>query len=202
MLPGLTSVPSAPNAVARWLAQVVAGPSAERGVATFVAAIFALIATGTTAATLTLASGDVNFEAVGDVVEGSISRVSGTLEVRGSVIARSENSVTVSSVQVPVRLYGEGPGLSFDAADPERLVIAYHDDGFYNPDVPYTVQMLTGNGDGQLDPWETALITIDLSQAELSGAEGFTLELSAPVGGRVIVQRRLPAILQPVMSLY
>jgi hypothetical protein len=39
-------------------------------------------------------------------------------------------------------------------------------------------------------------------QPALTPGARFTLELSAPVGGTVIVSRRLPAIFQPVMSLY
>jgi hypothetical protein len=174
----------------------------ERGIATITAGFLALFATATTAATLTVASGDMNFDALGDVVESSVSRVSGTLEVRGSIIARSEDGASVSTIHVPIRLYGEGPAVSFDPAGPQRLAIAYYDATGYNPDVPYTAQIVTGNGDALLDPWETALLTIDLTSANLRGGEAFTLELSAPVGGAVIIQRRLPAILQSVISLY
>ena len=175
---------------------------AERGLATIAAAFIALFATATTAATLTVANGDVNFDALEDMVESSISRVSATMEVRGSVIARSEDAASVSTLQVPLRLYGDGGPVSFDPAVPEQVVIAYYDSDAYIPDVAYTVEILTGNGDGLLDAWETAVIAIELPAGQLVGGERFTLELSAPVGGAVIVQRTLPPILQPVVSLY
>jgi archaellin len=180
----------------------LAGAHAERGVATFAVAMLAMVATGTTAATLTIAGGDINFDNVEAVIGSSVARVSGTLEVRGSIIARSEDGVSASTVQVPLRLYGEATGITFDPADPERLVIAYYDGSDYNPDVPHAVQMLTGNGDAVLDPWETALITIELTGFDLHGAERFTLELSSPVGGTLILERTLPPILQDVMPLY
>jgi len=179
-----------------------AGAKAERGVATFVAAMLALAATGTTAATLTIATGDINFDGVEAAIESSVSRVSGTLEVRGSIIARSGDGASVSTVQLPIRLYGEATPVTFDPAHPERLVIAYYDSGVYNPDVPYAVQMLTGNGDAVLHPWETALVTIDLTGFDLHGAERFTLELSSSAGGTLILERTLPPILQDVMPLY
>jgi hypothetical protein len=161
-----------------------------------------LFATATTAATLTVANGDVDLEALENMVESSISRVGATLEVRGSVIARSDDGSTVRTLQLPVRLYGDGGPVTFDALDSERLTISYYDPDTYIPDIPYSVELLTGNGDGVLDAWETAVITVELPPGELAGGERFTLELAAPVGGAVIVQRTLPSILQAIVSLY
>ena len=170
--------------------------------ASLVVALMALLATGTTAATLTLASGDANLDALHAVLESSVNRVSGTLELRGSVIGRSEDGETLSRLQLPVRFFGEGPSVTFGDGDVDRPVIAFYTDTAYAPDISYTVEPLAGDVDSLLEPGETVLIAIDLTGHRLSAGERFTLEVSAPVGGTLIVQRRLPAILQPVMSLH
>jgi hypothetical protein len=178
------------------------GANAERGVASFVAAMIALAVTGTTAAAITVAAEDINFDGLEAMVDSGIARASGTLETRGSIIARTDDGSSVSAVQLPLRLYGDGNAVTLAPADPDRLVIAYHDSDTYNPDVPYAVESLTGNDDSVLDPWETVLVTIDVSGFDLTGGERFTLELSSAAGGTLILQRTLPPILQDVMSLY
>lgn len=176
--------------------------ASERGFATVAVALAAFLATATTAATLTIADGSLNFEGLEDMVESSVRRAGATLEVRGSIVARAEDGASVTRLQVPLRLYGAGGPVSFHTAVPERLLIAYHDADSYVPDIAYSVEILTGNGDSVLDAWETAVLTVDLPHGMLLAGERFTLELAAPVGGTVILQRTLPPILQPVMSLY
>jgi hypothetical protein len=178
------------------------GANAERGVASFVAAMIALAVTGTTAAAITVAAEDINFDGLEAMVDSGIARASGTLETRGSIIGRTDDGSSVSAVQLPLRLYGDGNAITLDPADPDRLVIAFYDSDTYNPDVAFTVEPLTGNGDDVLDPWETVLVTIDVSGFDLTDGERFTLELSSAAGGTLILQRTLPPILQDVMSLY
>ena len=195
------------------ISRVISGDArwGEAGQATIAVGLLAFLATASTAATITIASGDVNFDAVQNLVDDSVSRISGTLEVRGSIIARSEDGVTVSSIQIPLRLYGESRPVPFSPDDPEHLVIALHDGEVYIPDVPYSVSMLSGNDDDQLDPWETALVTVDVASLPadpltgetpaLRASDRIALELLSPVGGTLVVERRLPMMLQNVMSL-
>jgi len=193
------------NLVFRVGLRLIRRTNCERGVATVSLALLAFLATASTAATVTIAQGDVNFAALEDLVNDSVNRVGATLEVRGSVIARSDDGVSVDRLQFTVRYYGEGLPVPLDAADPDRLVVAYHDETTYHPDVPYTYEPLSGNSDNILEPGEMALLTIDVSSipgASLEANDRFTLELSAPVGGTVVVSRRIPMGLSSVTSLY
>jgi archaellin len=182
----------------------------EAGLATISLALVAFLATATTAATITIAEGDVNFDALENLVDDSVNRVGATLEVRGSVIARADaGSNAVTKIQLTLRYYGEGMAVPFTPEDDNRLIVAYHDDTLYNPDVAYTATFVSDDGDGLLESGEVVLITVDAEDLGLGPEEPaltpgsrFTLELAAPVGGTVIVSRRLPAIFQPVMSLY
>ena len=168
-------------------------------------AFFAFLATASTAATVTIAQGEVNFAALEDLVDDSVNRVGATLEVRGSVIARSDDGATVDRLQLTLRYYGEGKPVPLSSDDSERLVIAYYDDTAHHPDVSYAFEPLSGNGDSILEPGEMILLMIDIASipnATLEANERFTLELSAPVGGTVIVSRRVPMGLSSVTSLY
>jgi hypothetical protein len=173
---------------------------------TLLTGLIVVLATAGTAGTIAVASDGADFSGLQQLVDTSVQRVSGTLEVRGSIVARSADGGTVSSLDVPVRLYGETDSLSFATDEPERLTIAYYGDTSYYPDIPYKVQFISDNDDDRLDPWETALIHIDFDALGpgfegLRANEQFTLEINAAVGGLVRVQRRLPPILQTVMSL-
>jgi archaellin len=193
------------NLVTRLALRLIRRTTCERGVATVSLALLAFLATASTAATVTIAQGDVNFAAFEDLVNDSVNRVGATLEVRGSVIARSDDGVSVDRLQLTVRYYGEGLPVPLDEVDPNRLVVAYHDDATYHPDAPYTFELLSGNGDTVLEPGEIALLTIDVSRipgASLQANDRFTLELSAPVGGTVVVSRRVPVGIASVTSLY
>jgi hypothetical protein len=193
------------NLVTRLALRLAQSAHCERGVATISLALFAFLATAGTAATITIAEGDVNFAALEDLVNDSVNRVGATLEVRGSVIARSDDGVSVDRLQLTVRYYGEGLPVPLNPTDPDRLVIAYHDETTYHPDVPYTFEPLSGNGDTVLDPSEMALLTIDVSGipgASLKANDRFTIELAAPVGGTLVVSRRVPIGLSSVTSLY
>jgi archaellin len=189
----------------RFLRRIASQSGCERGLATVSLALFAFLATASTAATVTVAQGDVNFAALEELVDDSVNRVGATLEVRGSIIARSDDGATVDRLQLTVRYYGEGKPVPLDAGDPDRLVVAYYDETAYDPDVAYTFESITGNGDDILEPGEMALITIDVESipnAALEANDRFTMELSAPVGGTVIVTRRVPMGLSSVTSLY
>jgi hypothetical protein len=193
------------NLVSTLISRLARTTHGERGLATFSLALLAVLATASTATTVTIAQGDVNFTALEDVVGDSVNRVGATLEVRGSVIARSDDGATVDRIQVPLRYLGEGKPVPLDVADPDRPVIAYYDDATYHPNAPYTYELLSSDGDNLLEPGELALFTIDLSAipgATLQANHRLTLEISAPIGGTVIVSRRVPIGLSAVTSLY
>ena len=156
-------------------------------------------------ASTTISSADVSFDALASTVQSSVNRVSSNVEVRGSVIARSDDASNVDRIELTLGLFGEGAVPLGDGAEGERLTVSYRDDATYIPSVPYTATFISGDGDAILERGELAALTLDLSALPDSGLganERFTLELNAPVGGSVEISRTLPFVLQPVMSLH
>ncbi len=177
----------------------------ERGSVTAAVALVSVLGSAAVFATTTVESGDISFEALAGAVDRGVNRVSANLEVRSSVIARSSDSLTTERVEFTLGVFGQGAVPLGTENAGEQLMISYRDGANYLPAVPYTFSFLGGNGDDILDAGELASISVDLAQVSgvaLRGGERFTLELTAPVGGTVEVSRKMPPILQPVMSLH
>ncbi len=186
--------------------------SAEAGVATASLVMVTVAGTTTAVATVTVASDSFSFDDLDALVHQSVDRIGASLELRGSIIARSDaNGRTLESIQLTLGTFGQGLPVLLDPTAPadQRLEIDYSDATSYVADVPYTVKMIGGNGDASLDPGEIATITIDVSAlpaqngtTPLTGGQRWTLQLIAPIGGTVEISRTLPPILQPLMNLH
>lgn len=174
----------------------------EDGQATAAIAMISIVGGAALVGTTTFTSADEAFDALESAVRSSVDRVSANLEIRGSVIARSDDSRSADRIELTVGVFGDGTvPLTGDA---DRLRISYRDDEIFLPEVPFTAAVLDGDGDDLLERGELAALSIDLEAAGISlrANERFTLELSAPVGGTVEVSRTMPFVLQPVMSLH
>jgi hypothetical protein len=186
--------------------------NAEAGIATLSLVIITVAGTTTAVATATVASSDFSFDDLDALVHQSVDRVGASLEVRGSVIARADAAgAQVETLQLTLGVFGQGNPVSLDPTAPadQRLVLTYTNATTYAVDLPYSAQIIGGNGDDLLDPGEMALLTIDVSAlpaqdggAPLTGGERWTLQLLSPVGGVFEISRTLPPILQPVMDLH
>ena len=74
-------------------------------------------------------------------------------------------------------------------------------------DVAYIATELRGDGDGLLEPGETAEVRIDVSTIAdgtlvIGPSEDWTLQIVAPSGGIVRVSRTIPFALHAVNSLH
>ncbi len=186
----------------------------ESGVATLQLILLSTLGGTTLLATAVLTETEDVLDQFADIVSAGVERVSGNLEVRGSIIATAPDN-EIDTIQFQLGLFGHGSVLLDSAAlDQERLTITYRDASGFAPLLPYEVTFLVGDGDNLLEPGELVLITLHASdirtvapEAELSANSRFTLELLPLellpfVGGIVELGRTLPPILQPVMSLH
>jgi archaellin len=173
-------------------------------------AIICLVGTACVLGTVVITSGEIGADQFEQAFRSSLGRVSGTMEVRGSVIAiASGQPLAVDRIQFVVGTIGEGDPISLDSTlSTSRLIIAYRDSTAFDVDVPYAAAEIVGNGNGLLEPGESALLTIRL--ADIDGGEGapsvgpnsrWTLELQAPVGGTVEITRVMPPQFDRVMQL-
>ena len=173
-------------------------------------ALVCLVGTGLAVGTVAITSGQLGADQLDQVFRASLGRVSGTLEVRGSVIVvASGQPLAVDRIQVIVGTSGAGDPVPLDGTSTTgRLVVSYCDSGAYDADVPYTAVEIVGNGDGLLAPGETAQLTIRLPDVDraigppsIGPNSRWTLELQAPIGGTVDITRTMPPVLDRVMQL-
>ena len=98
------------------------------------------------------------------------------------------------------------PAALDSSADTGRLVVAFAGAAAFDNDVAYTATELRGDGDGLLEPGETAEVRIDVSTIAdgtlvIGPSEDWTLQIGAPSGGIVQVSRTMPFALHAVNSL-
>lgn len=183
----------------------------ENGYISSTIGLVSFLAAASTLAGVIVTTGEFSAKQLEDVFHLGITRSSGSIEVRGSVIATASGApLSVDSIQFSLSTVGRVDGLSLDPlATGDRLIISYSDGSFYAPDVPYGVRFLSGNGDNLLDTGEVAQIVIKASDIKNGDEQHspvvntrWTLELVSPIGGVVDVTRLLPPVLGRVMQLH
>ena len=183
----------------------------DRGQAGTGVAFICFVGAASVLGAVVIAGGELGAQQFEQAFRSSLGRISGTMEVRGSVIAiASGQPLTVDRIQFVVGINGGGDPIALDSTlSASRLVIAYRDRAAFDVDVPYAALEIVGDGNNLLEPGESAQLTIRL--ADIDGGEGpprvgpnsrWTLELQAPVGGMMEITRVMPPGLDPVMQLH
>lgn len=159
-----------------------------------------------------LSSGTSSTQQAKDAIAGGLAQVSGSLQIKGSVIA-TEDAVTpdqIGEILFTVGTVTGGGSVDLTAPGAEgdnTLVIDYRDVATYETDVPWTVEFVGDNNeDTMLDDRELAKITIDLTAVGDTGVvlgpnTTFTVELKPTTGGTVPIQRTTPPSIDAVMDL-
>lgn len=144
-----------------------------------------------------------------EVMQAGLEETLSSIEIAGSVIARS-SSGQISNITIYVKsAVGKNPVDMRDGV----LVISYRDPYNFipniytandtNPDVTgVRVRQLTGDGDTALEYTEIWEIVIGIP--ELSGLrpnDQFSIEIKPAQGSILKVERRLPPVFDPVMDL-
>ena len=145
-----------------------------------------------------------------EVMQAGLEETLSSIEIAGSVIARS-SSGQISNITIYVKsAVGKNPVDMRDGV----LVISYRDPYNFIPNI-YTendiessnvtgvrVRQLTGDGDTALEYTEIWEIVIGIP--ELSGLrpnDQFSIEIKPAQGSILKVERRLPPVFDPVMDL-
>jgi len=155
-----------------------------------------------------IATGEEAAEQLDSVFHAGIAQASGTLVVGGSVIATaSGDPLHVNEIVLTLGTIGQPIPVALDStAETDRLLVAFTSETAFDNDVAYTATELRGDGDGFLEPGETAevrLSVVDIADGtlEIGPTEDWMLQISAPSGGRLEVSRTMPFALQPVNAL-
>jgi archaellin len=156
-----------------------------------------------------IATGEEAAEQLDSAFHAGMAQASGTLIVNGSVIATaSGDPPRVDEIVLTLGTIGRPLPVALDsAAETDRLLIAFTSETAFDNDIAYTATELRGDGDGFLEPGETAEVCLSVAdiadgRLEIGPAEDWTLQISAPSGGRLEVSRTMPFALQPVNALH
>jgi len=184
------------------------GHKDEKGITGLETAII-LIAFVTVAAVFgyaVLSAGIFSAEKGKETVYLGLEEAKSTMCLKGSVIAKSSDNLTVTSFDFTVAntLAGEPIDLT-EPPDDNKCVLTYIDNNNYENDKTWTKEWIGYNdGDDLLETGEKALISVDLS--DLGTALGintqFTIELKPPVGATVTIERTTPANIDAFMDLH
>ena len=152
-----------------------------------------------------LSAGLYSAQKAKEAVHAGLESTMSTVELKGSVIAKMENSL-VSELYLFVGTPAAGTPVDFTgtANSTNRVVISYHDAFTLIPTVNWTMQKLsTINDDNLLDANELFMITVDLSSTDNVGAyHRFALELKPPDGPVLTVERTIPGRVSQYVNLH
>ena len=180
----------------------------ERGITGLETAIIliAFVVVATVFAFIVLTTGIFSAERGKETVYAGLAKARGTIEIRGGVVAISSAPPVVSTIQFQVSTTAGGDPVPLDpAANQNRTVIAYRDAAIAVDDVPYSVNVITGNADMLLEPGEVFEIVInvsDITGATIAANSRWTLELQTPVGAVIDITRSMPPAIGAVMQLH
>jgi flagellin FlaB len=165
-----------------------------------------------------------------ETIYSGLEEASGTMQVKGSVIAEDTDAVpdgTVDKIKFVVACSAAGGAIELteptddgdplgtpppdgipDTASKHRMVVSYMDENQRIPDVAWT-QTSLGNSDGDdlLEPGEQMEVTVDLT-AVTAGSDAlekdteFTLELKPGEGSSLVITRMTPHKIDPVTDLH
>ncbi len=149
-----------------------------------------------------LSSGMSSTEQSKQAIAAGMEEVSGSMELRGSVIAAgSEDAVT--SVTFCVANAAGGDPIDLTTGENNVLVIDYRTTATRTADVAWTVAWQGNNdGDSLLEDRELAEITVAVpAGSTLSANTEFVLEVRPEKGGVLEIERTTPAKIDAVMDL-
>ena len=122
-----------------------------------------------------------------------------------SILMTVANAVEGEAVNLTEPADSDDNGIA-DSDSDHLTVITYSDENQLVRDLYWTVAYQGNNdGDSLLEPGETAELTIFLKgladATPLTTDLTFTVEIKAPIGATVVVQRRTPSVIDTVMPL-
>ena len=194
----------------------------ERGITGLETAIIliAFVVVASVFAFVVLSTGVFSAERAKETVHAGLQEARGSMEIRGSMIAKAStstvdtlvfvvtNAVAGEAIDMTAPTDADDDGIP-DAGTTHKTVMGYDDENQQIPDIAYSVVYLGDNdGDSLLEVGEKAQITAKVGLAitttagtALSKNTQFTLEFSPPKGAVMILQRTTPAQIDSVMNL-
>jgi len=187
----------------------------ERGITGLETAIIliAFVVVASVFAYTVLSAGIFSSQKGQEAVYAGLAQTRATMEIKGSVFAKAPvvGNVTGNVTEVAFTLTNAMKGQAIDltpnplGGNTSVTVISYTDNNQHVSNLPWDVKFIgKNNGDNLLEQDEQAVVTVDLSSLSPSPDiySTFTIEVKPVTGASLIINRTLPARIDPVMDLH
>jgi len=185
----------------------------ERGITGLETAIIliAFVVVASVFAYTVLSAGIFSSQKGQEAVYAGLSEARATMEIKGSMFAwgnTSGNTSTVTAVSFTLTnaMKGQAIDLTPNLGGNESVtVISYTDKNQHESNLIWDVTFIgKDNGDDLLEQDEQAVIRVDLTGLATSPVtyDTFTIEVKPVTGASLILNRTLPARIDPVMDLH
>lgn len=201
----------------------------QRGVTGLETAIIliAFVVVASVFAYTVLSAGLFSAEKGKEAIHAGLEQARGTMQIVGGVIAKDTGGATNSTaaddkvdqiiftvantldgepIDMATTVDGDNDGdLSDETGASHTTIISFIDSVQRVDDIAWTkVEVGAGDGDDLLEPGETMLITVNVSQLTTTMDEDnvFTLEIKPNKGSALVIERTLPGVIDNVMYLF
>ncbi len=160
-----------------------------------------------------LSAGLFSAERGKETIYAGLNEAKSNLELSGSVMAKSDDSVNVRSILFTVKNAIAGNPIDMtpnDGSGHNKCVISLKTNNDYIDNVKWSfVPIGADNGNNLLETGEQFEITVDLTDLGSAGSlsenltanQTFTLQVKPSLGSSITIQRTLPPAIGPVMDL-
>ncbi|MGA9048485.1 MAG: hypothetical protein WB588_05775 [Dehalococcoidia bacterium] len=160
-----------------------------------------------------LSAGLFSAEQGKSTIYAGLNEAKSNLELSGSVVAKSDDSINVRSILFTVKNAIAGNPIDMtpnDGSGHNKCVISLKTNNDYINNVKWSFAPIgANNGNNLLETGEQFEITVDLTDLGSAGSlsenltanETFTLQVKPSVGASITIQRTLPPAIAPVMDL-
>jgi len=181
----------------------------ERGITGLETAIIliAFVVVASVFAYTVLSAGIFSSQKGQEAVYAGLSEARATMEIKGSMFAydrTDSGNVTHVSFTLTNAMKGQAIDLTPNGNVTESVtIISYTDGTQHASNLDWTVSFIgKDNGDNLLEQDEQAVITVDLTTESPGTYATFTIEVKPVTGASLILNRTLPARIDPVMDLH
>ena len=184
----------------------------ERGITGLETAIIliAFVVVASVFAYTVLSAGIFSSQKGQEAVYAGLSEARATMEIKGSMFAYGNGTpgnMTVDRVSFTLTnaMKGQAIDLTPNTGNTSVTVISYTDKNQHESNLTWDVTFIgKNNGDKLLEQDEQAVISVDLSGLDTPPGiyDIFTIEVKPVTGASLILNRTLPARIDPVMDLH
>jgi archaeal flagellin FlaB len=182
--------------------------SREAGVTGLETAIIliAFVIVASVFAYVVLSAGLFSSQKAKEAVNAGLDSTMATIEIKGDIIARMENSV-LKEIIFGVAIPSAGSPVDFAPATENvtSVIISYQDQDHFLASVNWTLERLsTINDDYLLDPNEVFAVTVTMPSDNITIGpyDNFALEIKPPNGPVLPIQRTVPGRVSQYVNLH